>query len=169
MNYSPPEPTPRPHRRRMHPFVIVGIVLAALLVVCGGGVGAVGLLSAGQDKAPQAAVSAQPTHTRDTSTGTPSAGLSTAAAEAPSPTKAAPPPPPPPVTVEDGTWTVGEDFPAGRYLTKGAPADCFWSIYKSGTNQSDIIDNHIGGGNLRVTLKAGQDFTSQDCGTWVKQ
>lgn len=165
MNYSPPEPTPRPHRRRMHPLTIVGIVLAVLLVVCGGGIGVVGLLSAGQDRAPQAAVSVQPTRTRDA----PSAGLSTAAAKAPSPTKAAPPPPPPPVTIDDGTWTVGEDFPAGRYLAKGAPADCFWSIYKSGTNQSDIIDNHIGGGNLRVTLKVGQDFTSQDCGTWVKQ
>lgn len=168
--YSPPEPTPRPHRRRLHPLVTIGIVLAVLLVVCGGGIGALGLLTAGQDKAPQAAVSAEPSDTPSASPSTAAPSTSPAVKAPPAATtKAAPPPPPAPATIEDGTWTVGEDFPAGKYLVKGAPADCFWSIYKSGTNQSDIIDNHIGGGNLRVTLKAGQDFTSQGCGTWVKQ
>lgn len=71
-------------------------------------------------------------------------------------------------TITDGTWTVGEDFPAGSYRTTGSGPDCYWSIYKSGTNQSDIIDNHIGAGNLRVTLKAGQDFETERCGTWTK-
>jgi hypothetical protein len=71
-------------------------------------------------------------------------------------------------TISDGTWTVGEDFPAGTYKTIGAGSSCYWAIYKSGTNGSDIIDNHIGGGNLRVTLKAGQDFETARCGTWAK-
>lgn len=71
-------------------------------------------------------------------------------------------------SIDDGTWTVGEDFPAGTYKTTGSGEDCYWSIYKSGTNQSDIVNNHIGGGNLRVTLKKGQDFETARCGTWTK-
>ncbi len=81
------------------------------------------------------------------------------------PTTAAKPAAP---TITDGTWTVGEDFPAGTYKTTGSGSTCYWAIYKSGTNGSDIIDNHIGGGNLRVTLKAGQDFETARCGTWAK-
>jgi hypothetical protein len=71
-------------------------------------------------------------------------------------------------TITDGTWTVAEDFPAGTYKTTGSGADCYWSITKSGSNGDDIINNHIGGGNLRVTLKKGQDFETDRCGTWTK-
>lgn len=74
-------------------------------------------------------------------------------------------------TIAEGTWTVGEDIPAGTYKVTGAPGNCYWAIYPAGTNQAldKIIDNHLGGGNLRVTLKAGQDFETARCGTWVKQ
>lgn len=72
-------------------------------------------------------------------------------------------------SISDGTWTVGEDVPAGTYKVTGAGSTCYWSITKSGSNGADIIDNHLGGGNLRVTLKAGQDFETARCGTWVKQ
>lgn len=72
-------------------------------------------------------------------------------------------------TIKDGTWTVGEDMPAGTYKVIGAGERCYWSITASGSNGSDIVDNHLGGGNLHVTLKAGQDFESKRCGTWVKQ
>jgi hypothetical protein len=72
-------------------------------------------------------------------------------------------------TIDDGTWTVGTDFPAGKYRTTGvAGADCYWEIAKSGTNGSDIVDNHIGAGHLTVTLKVGQDFDTERCGTWAK-
>jgi hypothetical protein len=81
---------------------------------------------------------------------------------------AAPPPPPPAATIATGTWTVGEDFPAGTYKTTGAGEDCYWKISKGGSNGSDIIENHVGGGNLRVTLKASQEFTSERCGLWTK-
>jgi hypothetical protein len=54
------------------------------------------------------------------------------------------------------------------YKVIGAGSNCYWGIYKSGANGSDIIDNHIGGGNLRITLKAGQDFRTERCGTWTK-
>lgn len=85
-----------------------------------------------------------------------------------SPTPPAAPATPAVPQIQDGTWTVGEDIPAGTYKVTGAPSNCYWGIYKSGTNQDQIINNHIGGGNLRVTLKVGQDFETKRCGTWVK-
>lgn len=96
----------------------------------------------------------------------------------PSPVMFVPPPsatPPAPATpavptIEDGIWTVGLDIPAGRYrVTSAVGGRCYWKISKSGTNGADIIANDIpGGGRPTVTLKAGQDFTSSDCGTWAK-
>ncbi len=86
----------------------------------------------------------------------------------PSPAATTAPAPPPSPTIQDGTWTVGTDFPAGTYRTTGAGSDCYWAITKSGTNGADIINNHIGGGNLTVTLKNGQDFETARCGTWTK-
>ena len=92
----------------------------------------------------------------------PSTALATSAAPA-APTKA------PPATIEEGTWTVGEDFPAGTYkLQTAATSMCFWFIYKSGTNQGTTVESDIvTGGRPTVTLKRGHDFKS-DCGTWVK-
>ena len=89
----------------------------------------------------------------------------------PVPTTAkAAPAPPAPVHIDDGTWTVGTDMPAGSYrTTANVGADCYWAILKSGSNGADIIANDIpGGGRPTVTLKAGQDFQSRDCGTWAK-
>lgn len=86
-------------------------------------------------------------------------------------TKPAPPPPPAAKpTIEDGVWVVGEDVPAGIYkVTAAVGSDCYWSITKSGTNGSDIIDNGIPGGGLpKVTIKKGQDFETRGCGTWQK-
>lgn len=74
-------------------------------------------------------------------------------------------------SVESGVWTVGSDIKAGTYRTKeSVGSDCYWAVLKTGTNGSDIIDNGIpGGGRPTVTVKKGQDFESQRCGTWVKQ
>lgn len=95
-----------------------------------------------------------------------------ATTQAATPTKAAPTtqaaPAGPATTITDGTWTVGEDIAAGTYKTTGSDSNCYWSITKTGSNGQDIINNHIGGGNLRVTLKVGQDFESARCGTWTK-
>jgi hypothetical protein len=63
---------------------------------------------------------------------------------------------------------VVQDFPAGKYSTNTATAECYWEITKSGTNGSEIVDNHIGGGHLTLTLKEGWDFTTERCGTWTK-
>lgn len=74
-------------------------------------------------------------------------------------------------SVESGVWTVGSDIKAGMYRTKeSVGSDCYWAVLQTGTNGSDIIDNGIpGGGRPTVTVKKGQDFESQRCGTWVKQ
>lgn len=72
--------------------------------------------------------------------------------------------------IDDGVWTVGTDMPAGTYrTTEAVSSDCYWSITKTGTNGSDIVQNGIpGGGRPSVTLKKGQDFETQRCGTWRK-
>ena len=75
-------------------------------------------------------------------------------------------------TITEGMWTVGVDIEPGTYRTKEAVStgSCYWSIFRSGTNGGDIIENDIvNGGFPTVTLSEGQDFTTQRCGSWVKQ
>lgn len=74
-------------------------------------------------------------------------------------------------TVGDGTWVVGKDIEAGTYRANTAvDSTCYWGIYQSGTNGSQIIENDLpGGGRPSVVLAAGQDFKSSRCGTWTKQ
>jgi hypothetical protein len=92
----------------------------------------------------------------------------TVAAPAP---KAAAKPAPAPATIEEGQWEVGVDVPAGVYKVTAAVdpgAQCYWSITQHGS-PDNIIDNDIvAGGKPTVTLKRGQDFTTQGCGLWAK-
>ncbi|MEU8086349.1 hypothetical protein AB0B57_22405 [Micromonospora sp. NPDC049101] len=103
--------------------------------------------------------------------GKPAASTSSAAAPA-SPAAPAKPAKPTIPTIEDGTWTVGADVPAGTYRTVekvAGDALCYWAILKSGTNGADIIQNATPTGGLpRVTLKKGQDFQTARCGVWQK-
>lgn len=72
-------------------------------------------------------------------------------------------------TITEGAWTVGRDFPAGTYRSDGDFAFCYWEITRSGSNGQDIVANdNLEGGRPTVTLARGQDFQSQDCGTWTK-
>lgn len=80
----------------------------------------------------------------------------------------APTPIGPSTSIAEGTYTVGVDIVPGTYRAVGAEETCYWSITKTGSNGSDIVDNAIGGGNLSVTLKNGQDFTSKRCPIWQK-
>jgi hypothetical protein len=159
--HNPPA-APRKKRALLGFAVITGV----LLVGCCGGY-AIG--SAGEPE-PQviSSPSPYPVTVVGSAAGTAVAPAATAAVTStqPSPTKAAPAPAP---TIDEGTWTVGDDFPAGTYkLREPATSMCYWGIYKSGTNQGDIIENDIvTGGRPTVTLKKGQDFKS-DCGVWVK-
>lgn len=74
-------------------------------------------------------------------------------------------------TVGDGTWVVGPDIAPGTYrATQPVGSNCYWGVYRSGSNGADIIDNDLpGGGHPVVTLAEGQDFKSARCGTWEKQ
>lgn len=73
--------------------------------------------------------------------------------------------------VGNGVWTVGVDIEPGTYRTTEAVTQmCYWGIYRTGSNGDDIIQNDIvTGGFPSVTLSAGQDFKSSDCGTWARQ
>jgi hypothetical protein len=74
-------------------------------------------------------------------------------------------------TIREGTWTVGVDVQPGTYRVAEEVTDsCYWGIYTTGSNGSDIIDNDIvNGGRPSVTLSAGQDFRTTRCGSWNKQ
>lgn len=74
-------------------------------------------------------------------------------------------------TIKEGTWTVGVDVEPGTYRANAdVTSGCYWGIYRTGSNGSDIIDNDIvSGGRPSVTLSAGQDFKTSRCGTWSKQ
>lgn len=75
-------------------------------------------------------------------------------------------------TIAPGRWTVGVDIEPGAYRVKDAVTStrCYWAITRTGSNGDDILSNdYATQGNLAVTLSAGQDFESSDCGSWVKQ
>lgn len=151
-------PAPRKKRALLGFAVVAGVFLAGC---CSG-------FFAGSAGEPDPKVISSPSPYAVTTivTASPAPVAATSAAPA-APTKAAPAPP---ATIDDGVWTVGEDFPAGTYKVSEAITQmCYWGIYKSGTNQDTIIQNDIvTGGRPSVTLKRGQDFKTSGCGTWVK-
>jgi hypothetical protein len=158
---------PRPRSARTVPLIAALLIAAGSAVVfCLGGV-FVGVAGTNSAK-PQVSYVPSPYPVVSTITVTQTVQVTPSAAATTAPAPPPPPPPPPSPTIQDGTWTVGTDFPAGTYRTTGAGSDCYWAITKSGTNGADIINNHIGGGNLTVTLKSGQDFETDRCGTWTK-
>jgi len=101
-----------------------------------------------------------------TVTPTPPAPVTVTAPAAP-----AAPPPGPGASVGDGVYVVGQDMQPGTYRVSAAVTDgCYWAITKSGSNGGDIVQNDLPkGGFPQVTVKAGQDFDSERCGTWVKK
>ncbi|MDG4826009.1 hypothetical protein O7635_29520 [Asanoa sp. WMMD1127] len=152
----------------------LGIGGLALLGCCGIG-GCTAVLSGGDDAttgtgaavATAAAEGAKAGAAVGTGTPTPVATVEGAAAT----TKPPAPPKPATPTIEDGTWTVGDDIPAGTYKVREPISDglCYWSITKTGSNGADIVQNDLGGkGRPSVVLKKGQDFETARCGTWVK-
>jgi hypothetical protein len=169
---APNTPPPiRPKRGVPLPLAIGGGI-AAILISCFAGVG---IGAAGSQGTTVKGTAATPAPDVRTVTETVAGSAPAAAAPVAStvtvtatPPAAAAPPAGAGATIEEGTYSVGVDIQPGTYRAVGAGSDCYWAITKSGTNGSDIIDNHLGGGNLTVTLKAGQDFTSNRCGTWTK-
>ena len=75
-------------------------------------------------------------------------------------------------TIEDGVYHVGEDIAAGTYRLAEPVTNsdlCYWRKSKDAEGEN-IIDNDLAGvGRLQVTLKRGQWFETNRCGTWVKK
>lgn len=73
-------------------------------------------------------------------------------------------------TLKDGyTYTVGLTMQAGVYRANSASDRCYWAVYRSGSNQSDIVGNDLGAmGAITLTVTEGQDFESRRCGDWAK-
>jgi len=93
------------------------------------------------------------------------------ASKAPSPKKTTEPGPE--RTMEEGTYEIGVDAKPGRYKTR-VPEDssgCYWEKLKddSGGLNSVIANGEVNaGGRVSITLKHGQFFMSEDCGTWKR-
>jgi hypothetical protein len=145
-------PAPRPASgARVGRIVLLIVVLA---VTCFGGI-ALGAFFAQPE--------ASSTSSADSSASI-GEGPASASAGAPKVVEAVP-------SVEDGVWTVGVDMPAGKYrTTANVDSRCYWQISKTGGDGlGDIVANDLpGGGRPQVTLKAGQDFKTDNCGTWHK-
>jgi hypothetical protein len=85
--------------------------------------------------------------------------------------KVAAPAPAPSAVIEDGQWEVGVDVSAGSYKVTAAvdpDAMCYWKITQTGKSDNIIDNDIVTGGKPTVTVKRGQDFTTEDCGTWAR-
>lgn len=74
-------------------------------------------------------------------------------------------------TIGEGTWLVGEEVQAGRYVTEG-PEDvgCYWQRASDDSGEFEaIIANGNEDGRGSVTIEDGEYFTSNGCQPWVKQ
>jgi len=75
--------------------------------------------------------------------------------------------------ITEGLWTVGVDITPGTYRmtqeAKGGDETCYWAIEKTGSNGELIANDLVSGGYGTVTLTDGQDFRTQDCGSWALQ
>jgi len=81
--------------------------------------------------------------------------------------------PEPGSTMDEGTYEIGVDAEPGRYKTR-VPQDssgCYWEKMKddSGGFNSLIANGEVNpGGRVSITLKRGEFFNSEDCGTWTR-
>ena len=80
-----------------------------------------------------------------------------------------------PTTVTDGMWLVGADLRPGTYRTDAEfsgeyveGAFCGWEVDSGWTDwDAEILEVAFAGpGPGEVTLKTGQQFVSDECGTW---
>ena len=70
--------------------------------------------------------------------------------------------------VSDGSHVVGKDMKPGTWHTvrKGLIKDCYWERTSGSGN---IIDNHFGNSTrMTVTVRSGEIFKTEDCGSWKK-
>jgi hypothetical protein len=89
------------------------------------------------------------------------------ASKAPSPKKTTEPEPK--STISDGVHEVGVDVKAGQYeINVPEGALCYWER-RIGDAISDSTSRYKEGpARLSVTLKKGEVFETEDCGTWTR-
>jgi hypothetical protein len=136
-----------PKRRRTWPWIVAAVFVALL---CGFG----GLALISDPSAPKPVVTLPSINSQPTGTIKPSAAKAKTSA----------------VTVGEGVWQVGVDVQPGRYRLAVSPSkddNCYWLISRDDAGE-DIVSNGLPtGGHPQVTLKKGQYFTTQDCGSWT--
>ena len=47
-------------------------------------------------------------------------------------------------------------------------AMCYWKVTQTGKPKHIIANDIVERGTPSVTVKRGQDFTTEDCGTWAR-
>ena len=70
-----------------------------------------------------------------------------------------------------GQWEVGVDMPAGVYKVTAdvdPTAMCYWKVTQTSKPEHIIANDIVKHGRPSVTVKRGQDFTTEDCGTWAR-
>jgi hypothetical protein len=87
------------------------------------------------------------------------------ASKAPSPTE-----PEPKSTISDGVHEVGVDVKAGQYKTSVPEGEfCYWERSRGEDDISDSTSSYKEGpARLSVTIKKGESFETEDCGTWKR-
>lgn len=73
-------------------------------------------------------------------------------------------------TFGDGTWIVGRDIAPGIYSTQRA-GRCHYDVEggSGGGQHANIADADSSGQAVVTVGSTDRTFTSQGCGTWVKQ
>ena len=73
-------------------------------------------------------------------------------------------------TINDGTHNVGVDVKAGKYKTSVPEGEfCYWERSRGEDDISDSTTSYKEGpARLSVTLKKGESFETEDCGTWKR-
>ena len=75
-------------------------------------------------------------------------------------------------TMDEGTYEIGVDAKPGRYKTQVPESSpgCYWARMKddSGGLSSIIANDNVSPGALvSITVKQGEFFKSDGCGTWT--
>lgn len=156
-----PPPAKKTHKARI---ILLGVLGAFIVLVLLGS--CISLLT-GTDSG----TSVAPAPTVTVTVTEPAAGGASAEANL-EPSKAPAPKEPAPAkaTMDEGTYEIGVDAPAGRYKTV-AEDSCYWKRSKDDSGTLDSIlanDNVNDGARASVTVKKGEFFTSEGCGTWTK-
>jgi hypothetical protein len=75
-------------------------------------------------------------------------------------------------TMNEGTYEIGVDAKPGRYKTQVSESSpgCYWARMKDdsgGLNSIIANDNVNPGARVSITVKQGEFFKSDGCGTWT--